>query len=63
MSLSKRKARDATLAGANYGARYNLLRCIQRPFYAIAWRLEQACDRIEIAHELANWNRELASRR
>jgi hypothetical protein len=40
-----------------YGARYNLLRFVQKPFFDIGWRIERECARIETAHELAKWNR------
>jgi hypothetical protein len=39
-----------------YGALYEFLRCIQRPFFAIGWRIEQECARIETKHELDKWN-------
>ena len=61
MSPPKEKP-GATLAGAtgreDYGAAYKFLRCIQRPFFAAAWLIEQQCVRIETAHELAKWNRD-----
>jgi len=42
----------------DYGAVYRSLRCIQWPFFAVGWRIEQECARIETAHELAKWNHE-----
>jgi hypothetical protein len=52
---------DATLGRAirqeEYGARYNFLRSVQKPFFAIGWRIEQECARIEAKHELDKWNR------
>jgi hypothetical protein len=62
MTPTKEKP-GATLAGAtgrqDYGAAYKFLRRIQRPFYAAGWLIEQQCARIETAHELAKWNRDL----
>jgi hypothetical protein len=52
----------ATLATAtgrdDYGAAYKFLRCVQRPFFAVGWRIEKQCARIETKRELDNWNRE-----
>jgi hypothetical protein len=51
----------ATLAGAtgqdDYGRRYSFLRSVQKPFFAIGWRIGQECAPIETSHELAKWNR------
>jgi hypothetical protein len=65
-----KKAPGATLAGAtgreDYGATYKFLRCIQRLSDAVrrmsesvSFWIEQQCARIETAHELAKWNRNL----
>jgi hypothetical protein len=62
MNVAVKEKPGATLAGATgqeqYGARYSFLRSVQRPFFAIGWRIEQACGRIETKHELAAWNRD-----
>jgi len=48
----------ATIGQTDYGAVYRSLRWIQRPFFAVGWRIEQECARIETAHELAKWRQE-----
>ncbi len=62
MDVAVKEKPGATLAGAtgqeNYGGRYNFLRRIQRPFFAVGWRIEQECARIETKHELDKWNRD-----
>jgi hypothetical protein len=61
-STRSKKTHHPTAATASkqkdYGAVYRSLRCIQRPFFAVEWRIEQECARIETAHELAKWNEE-----
>jgi hypothetical protein len=61
MNAVEKKKPGATLAAAtgreNYGARYNFLRCVQRPFFAVGWQIEQECARIETKRELDKWNR------
>jgi len=60
MNVAVKEKPGATLAGATgqeqYGTRYNFLRSVQRPFFVIGWRIEQACGRIETKYELAAWN-------
>ena len=60
MNGPRKKKPGATLAGAtgqeNYGTAYNFLRLIQRPFFAVGWRIEQECARIETRRELEKWN-------
>ena len=61
MKPPRKKKPDATNAGqakTDYGGAYKFLRFVQRPFFAVGWRIEQACARIETKHELNNWNRE-----
>jgi hypothetical protein len=62
MNSRAKKKPGATFPGAtgqqNYGTRYNFLRSVQRPFFAVGWRIEQECARIETKVELDEWNRE-----
>ena len=61
MKSPTKKKPGATLAGAtgqdDYSRRYNFLRSVQKPFFAIGWCIERECARIETFHELAKWNR------
>ena len=61
MNAPPKEKPGATLAGATgrhgYGAAYKFLRCVQRPFFAIGWRIEQACAHIDTKQELQKWNR------
>jgi hypothetical protein len=63
VSPPPKKMPGATLVAAtgreDYGAAYKFLRCIQRPFFAAGWLIERQCARIETAHELAKWKRDL----
>jgi hypothetical protein len=57
-AMKKAPTKLASKTGqASYGARYNFFRCIQRPCFAVGWRIERACARIETKHELDKWNR------
>jgi hypothetical protein len=59
MNASSEKKPGATntrLSQTDYGATYQLLRSLQRPFFAVGWRIEQECARIEKEHELDKWN-------
>jgi hypothetical protein len=51
MNWPLKKKPGATLAGATgqekYGVGYSFLRSVQKPFFAIGWRIEQAKARIQ----------------